>query len=83
MILRNEDSSGKDERYCEWFTCKKCQNSIEEGANFCSECGVKITWRIEAPKPPKVPKPPKRFAKKLDAFRLGVYTEELLRKVTR
>ena len=34
---------GKDEVYCDWFSCNKCGNgSIQEESNFCPGCGRKI-----------------------------------------
>lgn len=35
--------TGKDELYCEWFVCDKCQNkNITSSYNYCPGCGRKI-----------------------------------------
>ena len=49
----NEDnkflkSEGKDEIYCEFFHCDKCENTlIRAGANYCDNCGQDV--RIKMP----------------------------------
>lgn len=36
-------SIGKDEMYCEWFECEKCEKSnIFAGASYCPDCGYFI-----------------------------------------
>lgn len=38
-------SIGKDEIYCEFFECDKCDNEyIIEGFKYCPGCGRKIKW---------------------------------------
>jgi hypothetical protein len=40
MKLKN---IGKDELYCEWFRCPKCDGTdITEDSNFCPNCGLDL-----------------------------------------
>lgn len=41
------ESEGKDEMYCEWFRCDRCEDSnIFAGANFCPNCGQDIRSKM-------------------------------------
>lgn len=47
-IVEQKDSLGKDELWVEWFNCPKCENSnVIIHSNYCSECGIKLTWKLE------------------------------------
>lgn len=37
--------TGKDEIYCNWYICPKCDNvNVMFGDNYCSKCGCKFEW---------------------------------------
>ena len=45
VLIGKKHSNGKDEWWCEWFTCPNCKaTSIYPKANYCSECGLKLRW---------------------------------------
>jgi hypothetical protein len=36
-----------DEIYAPFYKCKVCEEtSLREGFNFCSNCGIKLTWKL-------------------------------------
>lgn len=47
-------STGREEWWCEWFICTKCDNCITDGYSvcgritrnfkYCPDCGVEIDW---------------------------------------
>lgn len=39
-------NQGKDEAWCEWFSCPKCEDTmITRGSKYCPNCGSKIKWK--------------------------------------
>lgn len=43
--IKEADTTGKDELYCNWWDCPNCENhNVTYGSNFCSDCGVKFKW---------------------------------------
>ena len=37
---------GKDEWYCGWYMCNKCEcETIMDDFNYCPSCGRKISWK--------------------------------------
>ena len=45
--VTNRQSRGWDEAWCEWFTCPKCEGSLEDTMKFCPYCGEALEWDIE------------------------------------
>lgn len=47
IVITQKYSQGKDEMYCEFFICTKCQSShVGIYDKYCSECGSKIKWLL-------------------------------------
>ena len=45
MTIGNENSIGKDEIYCNWYSCPNCGSGyVRHYDSFCSNCGCKLEW---------------------------------------
>lgn len=44
--ITKKQSTGKDEMYCEWFSCPSCKKKfvIQTEWNYCPNCGIKLEF---------------------------------------
>lgn len=48
LVIREEDTFGKDELYCRWWQCPACKgNDIWRNCNFCPTCGIALKFNRE------------------------------------
>lgn len=46
IIITPNDFGGVDEVVCKWFKCPKCEGKIRVCFKFCSNCGVRLRWKL-------------------------------------
>ena len=45
VVIGEAQSEGREEVWCDWYRCPKCNKSnIARGYSFCPDCGVKLQW---------------------------------------
>jgi len=46
VSIGEAQNTGKDEWYCDWYQCPKCQkSSINLSFSYCPDCGVRLQWQ--------------------------------------
>jgi len=47
QIVTNKDDTGKEEWWCNWFTCRNCNVSyLYISFKYCPNCGIKLIWKL-------------------------------------
>ena len=45
VVIGEDQNIGKDEAWCDWYRCPKCNESnIARVFSFCPDCGVELQW---------------------------------------